>query len=217
MFSSNSATISINQKPPFGRHAFQTLNGPTESPPRRQPRDVNSSGTLKKDVSGDTPQIALDGATQTGKPNESQLPSVASSNNSVVGVYSSSLDPVHVPSPDSRSAAKVGAIKREVGVVGAHRQNSDRSPKLSSPHSNALSSTHLGREGSSPREAVRSIGTLSKNEQTSQSIAPQSAVPSLPVSRSFSNNQQSSRSHQLSGHQKGMCSPKFILIWIRFK
>lgn len=39
----------------------------------------------------------------------------------MAGVYSSSSDPVHVPSPDSRPDANIGAIKREVGAVGVRR------------------------------------------------------------------------------------------------
>ena len=39
------------------------------------------------------------------------------SSNSLLGIYSSSTDTVHIPSPDSRSSA-VGAIRREIkGVV----------------------------------------------------------------------------------------------------
>lgn len=199
----NSAGMSIHQKPPFGHHGFQALNGPTGSQSTKS-RDGNSNGSVKKDSLGVMEQAILSTASQmeAGKASDPQLPSTASSNNSVVGVYSSSSDPVHVPSPDSRSAAKVGAIKREVGVVGAHRQNSDPSAKLPSSHGSSFSSTNLGREGPSSRDAFRSVGTLSKSEQLSMNTAPEPAMPSLTVSKSFSNNQHSSRSHQLVGHQK---------------
>lgn len=161
---------------------------------------------MKKDSLGVMEQTILSTTSQmqTTKASDPQLPSTASSSNSVVGVYSSSSDPVHVPSPDSRSAAKVGAIKREVGVVGAHRQNSDPSAKLSSLHGSSFSSTILGRERPSSRDALRSVGTLSKSEQLSMNTAPEPAVSSLSVGKSLSNNQQSSRSHQLVGHQKGI-------------
>ncbi|CBI35892.3 unnamed protein product, partial [Vitis vinifera] len=100
----NSTGTSNNQKPSSGRQSSQSLNGPTDARPGI-PQDANSM-----------------------KPNDSQPYSASlASNSSVVGVYSSSSDPVHVPSPDSRSSAIVGAIKREVGVVGVRRQSTENS------------------------------------------------------------------------------------------
>lgn len=49
----------------------------------------------------------------------------------------SSSDPIHVPSPGSKSAGTFGAIKREVGVVGARQRPSD-SPATNTSTSNSL-------------------------------------------------------------------------------
>ncbi|KAL3528596.1 hypothetical protein ACH5RR_007918 [Cinchona calisaya] len=197
---STSAGTAVNQKPHFGRHAFQASNGPADSRPR-QSKVGNLSVPVKKDLFGERRQAASNTTSQmlSVKPSDSQIPSTASSSNSVIGVYSSSSDPVHVPSPDSRPAAKIGAIKREVGIVGAHRQNSDR---LSSSQNSSFSNSHQGREGPS-RESPRSLGIVTKGDQSSQNVVPESAaMPGLSVSRSFTNSQYSSRAHQLMGHQK---------------
>ncbi|CAI9114396.1 OLC1v1015113C1 [Oldenlandia corymbosa var. corymbosa] len=195
----SSAGTSVNQKPPFVRNSSQA-SGADNNSQTRHFKDGNISVTVKKDFPGDrrvtvtstAPQIQLE------KSNDLQLPSTASSSNSVVGVYSSSSDPVHVPSPDSRPTAKIGAIKREVGVVGANRQNSDSSARLSSLQASSVSNLQSSREGPAPR----SFGTLSKVDNSSQHLVAESAVASLSVSRSFANSQYNSRSHQLSGHQK---------------
>lgn len=115
-----------------------------------------------------------------------------------MGLYSSSSDPVHVPSPNSRPAANVGAIRREVGVVGSRRQSSENSAKSSSTQSTSLSNTQSGRDGHS-RESARP-----KTDQIKQNTTSESAVPGPAASRSFSNNAYGSRSHQPMGHQKGM-------------
>ena len=131
VFSSLTGT-SGNQKTPVGRHSSQSLNGPTDSQPR-QARDGFSSGTHRKELleekRSSVPNTVL--RMQAAKPNDSQPLSMMSSNNSVVGVYSSSSDPVHVPSPDSRPAANVGTIKREVRVVGVSRQPYENSVNFS--------------------------------------------------------------------------------------
>lgn len=135
------------------------------------------------------------------KANVSQPQPTNSTNSTVVGVYSSSSDPVHVPSLHSRPAANVGAIRREVGVVGPRRQSSEISPKPSSSHGTSLPSTQSGRDVQS-RES-RPFNAASKNDHSSQNVAADSAIPVVPVNKSFSSNAYGSRPHQLTGHQKG--------------
>ncbi|XP_027125775.2 uncharacterized protein [Coffea arabica] len=196
---STSAGVSMNQKPHFGRQAFQVSNGPTDLQ-SGQSKDGIMSLPVKKGLFGERQQTVPNTALQvlSVKPNDSEIPSTASLNNSVVGVYSSSSDPVHVPSPDSRAASKIGAIKREVGAVGAHRQNSDPSARFSSSQTSSFSTLHLGREGPSSRESPRSFGNVSKGDQSSQNVLPESAA----MTRSFPNSQYTGRGHQLMGHQK---------------
>jgi hypothetical protein len=137
------------------------------------------------------------------KPNNShQNSSTVASTSSVVGVYSSSTDPVHVPSPDSRSSGAVGAIRREVGVVGVRRQSADLKPKQL-----FASNSIVGKDGASA-DSFQSVGAIQKSEQLSQTAVSAVTEPSFPgmsVSRPSLNNQYNSRSHQqLVGHQRGI-------------
>ncbi|CAI0419447.1 unnamed protein product, partial [Linum tenue] len=109
----------------------------------------------------------------------------------VVGVYSSSTDPVHVPSPDARPTAAVGAIKREVGVVGGRRQN------IGSPIKDLSADSSLS-------EPFQPFLGISKNDQVShQANASEAVASGVSVSRSFLGGQYNSRPHQqAAGHQK---------------
>ncbi|GKD43339.1 hypothetical protein Tco_1267984, partial [Tanacetum coccineum] len=131
-------------------------------------RNDRSDGK-KATVSNVTPPV------QATKPHDSQQSSVTSPNSSVVGVYSSSSDPVHIPSLASRPAANVGAIKREVGAVGVRRHTSEKSVK----------------------ENSRSFPAVSKSDQSSHSNVSESA-PIISTGRAGNN----SRSHQPVTHQK---------------
>ncbi|KAM5579508.1 hypothetical protein ABKV19_009337 [Rosa sericea] len=186
---------SSSQKPSNRQHASQALNGQTDS--RIRTNVANSTGTIRKETLVEK-RVALPNSVsrvQAGKPNNSQPHSASST--SVIGVYSSSTDPVHVPSPDSRPSASVGAIKREVGVVGVRKQSSDNSK--SAVPSSSFSNSLLGKEDSA--ESFRSFTGISKPDQLSQTS--ESVMPSMPVSRSFVSNQHNVRAHQQPvGHQK---------------
>lgn len=143
--------------------------------------------------------VAIAASRVQPKTNDPPPHSTNSSNSSIVGVYSSASDPVHVPSHKSGQAANVGAIRREVGVVGPRRQSSENSAKSSQsiPFSNSQSSREIN-----SRESTRQFGA-SKGEQSSQNVTLTSSLPSIPASRSFPSNQYGSRAHQPTGHQKG--------------
>ncbi|KAG7600558.1 UBA-like superfamily [Arabidopsis suecica] len=102
---------------------------------------------------------------------------------SVLGVYSSSADPVHVPSPDSRSSA-AGAIRCEVRGVGF-----DGKPFFKD------SSTAGSLAGSLIRKdtAYRPFSPISKTDQGNQTYARESVSPNH---RSVSNSQHGNRSYQ---------------------
>lgn len=143
---------------------------------------------------------------QPTKPNNSHhSSSTAASTSSVVGVYSSSTDPVHVPSPDSRSSGVVGAIRREVGVVGVRRQSSsDHKPKQLFASSSSHANSVTGKDGTSA-DSLQSVGAVSKTEQLSQTAVTEPSFPSMSVSRPSLNNQYNNRPHQqLVGHQRGI-------------
>lgn len=102
-----------------------------------------------------------------------------------------------MPSPDSRSSGAVGAIKREVGVVGVRRQSS----KESVAHSSVLkssSSTFLGKGIGASAESFGLSPALSKSNQLSQTSLSQPVM-------SFSGSQYNAKLHQQSlSQQKGI-------------
>ncbi|XP_012068902.1 uncharacterized protein LOC105631409 isoform X2 [Jatropha curcas] len=196
-----SSGTSGNIKPSGPRSSFQASNGPSDLQARHA-RDANSNVTDRK-VVFEEKRTVVPGATsrvQVMKPNSQQQSATLASSNSVVGVYSSSTDPVHVPSPESRPSAAVGAIKREVGVVGGRRQSSENVVKYSSA-SSGFSNSVLGRDDSLS-ESFRPFPTISKTDPVTQSVTNESIIPSISVSRSFLSNQYS-RPHQAPVvHQK---------------
>ncbi|KAL6285415.1 hypothetical protein ACE6H2_009805 [Prunus campanulata] len=186
---------SSNQKPSSRQNSSQVSNGQTD--PQIRTSDANATGSVRKETVVEKrvtlPTAAL--RVQAVKPSNSQPHSaVVVSSNSVVGLYSSSTDPVHVPSPDSRPSASVGAIKREVGVRRQSSENSNPSAPSSS-----LSNSLLGKEGST--ESFRPFTGISKTDQVGQTS--ESVMPSISVSRPFLSNQHNARPHQQPvGHQK---------------
>ncbi|KAG2551345.1 hypothetical protein PVAP13_9KG392900 [Panicum virgatum] len=79
-----------------------------------------------------------------GKGNQNRVATV--SNNFGGELCCSSSDPIHVPSPGSKSAGTFGAIKREVGVVGARQRPSD------SAATNTSASNSSARVTSAPKD-----------------------------------------------------------------
>ncbi|CAN0877986.1 GBF-interacting protein 1-like [Linum grandiflorum] len=175
------------------RDPSQIASGPIDSQGLRQNRDANLSGTDRRSNSDEKRAVTPNASSrvQGGKPNTSQSQSA-----NVIGVYSSSTDPVHVPSPDSRPSAPVGAIKREVGVVGGRRQTSGI-PMINL----SASSSTLGKD-SSLTETFQPFLAISKNEQASQANATDSSVSGIPVSKPFLGNQFNRTHQQATGHQK---------------
>ncbi|XP_011625290.1 uncharacterized protein LOC18439379 isoform X1 [Amborella trichopoda] len=160
-------------------------------------RNAESNGNQRSILSGGIH------ATVSNLPSHSQAKPVlnsegyspSSTNNSVTGVYSSTSDPVHVPSPDSRSTGNIGAIKREVGIVGPRRQ-SEHLVSLSSISSSAFSI------GSTSASSFGHTGSSLKNDHFTQSSIQEAVTSSVSVSRSFASNQYGSKSHQPVSHQK---------------
>ncbi|KAK8664440.1 hypothetical protein V6N13_084231 [Hibiscus sabdariffa] len=200
-----SARTPNNQRPVSSQSSSQTSIAPSSSHARHA-RDANSGGVSRKEISEEKrnfiPNAAL--RSQAVKPNNFQAhSSTQSSSSSVVGVYSSSTDPVHVPSPDSRSSGAVGAIKREVGVVGVRRHPPKDAGKDSS-ETNTFSNSLVGRDTSS--EAFRPFPAISRADREvrdSRSGAAESAMSGISGSRSFASNPYGSRQHQqVLVHQK---------------
>ncbi|XVE88651.1 hypothetical protein DITRI_Ditri19aG0086500 [Diplodiscus trichospermus] len=200
-FAENGSTGTPSNQGP--RSSSQTSNVPSSSQPRHA-RDANSSGIDRKEISEEKRNFIPNAVSrsQALKPNNTQAHSATqSSSSSVVGVYSSSTDPVHVPSPDSRSSGAVGAIKRGVGVVGVRRQPSENAVKDSPGTSGSPTTSLVGRDTSS--EAFRPFPAISRADQLSHTSAAESVMPLISGSRSFVSNQYGSRQHQqILGHQK---------------
>ncbi|CAL9048481.1 unnamed protein product [Musa banksii] len=130
--------------------------------------------------------------------------------NSFIGMSSSSSDPVHVPSLDA-SAGKVGAIQREVGVVGFRRQTSDHPENRSSVSNSFLSSSLSGKNICFSVESTGHQAYTSKSHSLNQ-ISPSAAdlySTSLSIqSQGFCHN---SRLHQQSLSQQKAVQP--IMKW----
>ncbi|KAE8667161.1 Detected protein of unknown function [Hibiscus syriacus] len=194
-----------NQRSFSSQRSFQTSSAPSSSHVRHV-RDANSGGVSRKEISEAkqifNPNAAL--RSQAVKSDNFQARSSTQSlSSSVVGVYSSSTDPVHVPSPDSRSSGAVGAIKREVGVVGVRRHPPEDASKDSS-EANTLANSLVGRDPSS--EAFRPFPAISRADREvrdTHSGAAESSMSGISGSRSFVRNPYAGRQHQqVLVHQK---------------
>ncbi|XP_077240983.1 dentin sialophosphoprotein, putative (DUF1296) isoform X2 [Tasmannia lanceolata] len=168
--------------------------------------DADSNSTRRQVLLGEKRAIVPNSTLQTQGQNPQNSPPYSStsvSNNSVVGLYSSSTDPVHVPSPDSRSSGTVGAIKREVGVVGLRRQSSERSVTHSSAPISSFSIPILGKDINGPTESFGQSPSSNQSDQFNQAPVTQSVMHGMPVSRSFLGNPYPSKQHQPTvAHQK---------------
>ncbi|XXG51371.1 hypothetical protein AAC387_Pa02g5160 [Persea americana] len=201
--------ILTDQKDSDARKSAHQLpsQGPTTShdygPGHGKNADPNARRRLEK-TSSNAPTSILQVHGQ--KLHNSRPDTATSSNSSVGGLYSSSMDPVHVPSPDSRSSGAVGAIKREVGVVGVRRQSS----KESVAHSSVLkssSSTFLGKGICASTESFGLSPALSKSDQLSQTSLSQPVMSNISVGRSFSGSQYNAKLHQQSLSQQKVSQP----------
>ncbi|KAL2926169.1 GBF-interacting protein 1 [Bienertia sinuspersici] len=192
----SSSVVPNSQRHTGGRYV-QTPNGVRDFR-SKLPRDINSdnrNGNFEKKSAA----MSSESQVITMKPNNSHSQAVSTMYSNAIGVYASASDPVHVPSPDTRSSAAIGAIRREVGVVGSRRQSSDSSSKQSLQQNNSNINSVLG--SSSTAESLRQINGVSRNEQPHGTVS-ETVVVSSTGSRSSTHF--SSRLHQQSvGHQKG--------------
>ncbi|CAO2840259.1 unnamed protein product [Amaranthus hypochondriacus] len=194
--SEKSSSVAPNNQRHWGSRSYQKPNGVRNFRPKVA-RDFHSDDRngyyeKKSAVMGSESQDTVT------KPNNlhSQAGSNVSSN--VVGVYASASDPVHVPSPDSRSPAAISVIRREVGVVGSRRQSSDSNSKQSLQQG-SINNLHLSKP--SKTESFQQTCVVSRNDLT-PATAVESAVVSSTGSRSSTHF--GTRMHQQSlTHQKG--------------
>ncbi|XP_068660739.1 GBF-interacting protein 1-like isoform X2 [Aristolochia californica] len=168
--------------------------------------DADSYGARRQVVLGEKRPIVPSSTLRASgqKPQNTSASSLTFvSSNSAVGLYSKSTDPVHVPSPDSRSSGKVGTIKREFGAVGVHRQFVQNSVAHSSQN-NPLPVPSFGKDGLGSTESPGQFSSSrTKSGHLSQVSLVQSVVPGTSTNRFFLSNQQNNKPHQQAvGHQK---------------
>ncbi|CAN6324939.1 unnamed protein product [Urochloa humidicola] len=108
-----------------GHGAVQADKG-IKSAAQAHDKEVKPSSVRKLEQS-EGMQATLVGSHEVlGKGNQNRVATMPSGKNNFGGeLCCSSSDPIHVPSPGSKSAGTFGAIKREVGVVGARQRPSE--------------------------------------------------------------------------------------------
>ncbi|KAL8153438.1 hypothetical protein V2J09_011198 [Rumex salicifolius] len=195
IFETSAMGSSRNHKLSAQDHIPQHVNRTADSRPKLA-REINLTGQRKEQTEEKKPAVPSSVSNpQAAK--QGHLPS----STFVEGVCASPSDPVHVPSSNSRSPA----IKREVGVVGGHRQSVECSPKQTSQQNS--SNSNLVQGSSSTMGSFRSINNASKKDQPSNSTISQSTL--LNTSRAFFSQHHASRQYQAPvGHQKGALPSK---------
>ncbi|XP_047340917.1 uncharacterized protein LOC124944651 isoform X2 [Impatiens glandulifera] len=169
-----------------------------------QPQGTTSTGTVGKELPKEkwVPVKANASHVQVEKLEDSkQRSAMQVPNQSVVGMYSSSSDPVHVPSPESRATSNVGAIKREVGVVGVRSLPLEKPAKTSSSQVVSISIPHARKDVKSSRESSKPVTAAPKIEPSNR--ASEAVAPVSSINKMVTNNQYNSRPpQQILGHQK---------------
>ncbi|KAJ0988464.1 hypothetical protein J5N97_006820 [Dioscorea zingiberensis] len=136
-----------------------------------------------------------------GQSSSQMYPATGGSTNSHIGVYSSSSDPVHVPSPDSRLAGTVGAIGCEVRAVGARRLSLDRPPSHPAVSNSSLLIPQMGKDITS-KESISHSASSSKSSSQTPGLEP--VIQNTPLGKSISSSQYNIRSQQPATHQKAV-------------
>ncbi|XP_010917133.1 uncharacterized protein [Elaeis guineensis] len=163
-------------------------------------KDAGSGGSHRPLLPQETQPKTSASEAQKEAHDNSKSQSKLTSTNSVIGLYWSSSDPVHVPS-DSRSAGTIGTIRREVGAVGVQKQSSNYRTTHSSVSHSFISVPSL------PTKSSIQSAAVSKSNQLIQTPPSEHVLSSTSFSRSFSASQHHSRLYQQpAGHQKAMQS-----------
>ncbi|KAL6878516.1 hypothetical protein ACP4OV_012686 [Aristida adscensionis] len=145
-------------------------------------KDVKFSGVQKMEQSEGRQTTFVGSHAVREKSNQNRVVTMASGKTNFAGELCCSLsDPIHVPSLGSKSAGTFGAIKREVGVVGARQRPSD------SVATNTSTSNSLVK------------GTLASKDKTSNEQ--QSGFPSLSLKNIRLNSPVSSNNRSLPSSQ----------------
>ncbi|XP_042384065.1 uncharacterized protein LOC121976125 isoform X2 [Zingiber officinale] len=104
-------------------------------------------------------------------------------------LISAGSDPVHVPSANSLSAGKVGAIRREVGAVGAQRQPPNYRASQSSVSTNSFSISLLRKDVLPQTELPGHSIAAYKSNQLNQVSTSVPTLLNTPMGKSAPSNQ----------------------------
>jgi hypothetical protein len=159
-----------------------------------QAHDKGASNVRKLEQSGGMQTTLVGSHAVLGKDIQKKVVTVVSGKNSFSGeLCCSSSDPIHVPSPGSKSARNFGAIKREVGVVGAKQRPSDKSGTNTSTSNSLVEVASVLKDN--PSNGQQSGGSSSKNSRINL------ALPSS--SRPFPSSQYHHKPQNHVSHTKG--------------
>ncbi|KAG6516043.1 hypothetical protein ZIOFF_026490 [Zingiber officinale] len=132
--------------------------------------------------------------------------------NSSDSLYYSFSDPVHVPSANSLSAGKVGAIRREVGAVGAQRQPPNYRASQSSVSTNSFSISLLRKDVLPQTELPGHSIAAYKSNQLNQVSTSVPTLLNTPMGKSAPSNQHNGKVQRQSvSSHKGKSSVTSIL------
>ncbi|KAL6878168.1 hypothetical protein ACP4OV_012338 [Aristida adscensionis] len=145
-------------------------------------KDVKSSGVQKMEQSEGRQTTFVGSHAVREKSNQNRVVTMASGKTNFAGeLCCSSSDPIHVPSLGSKSAGTFGAIKREIGVVGARQQPSD-SVATNTSTSNSLVKGTLASKDKTSNEQQSGFPSLSlKNTRVNSPVSANNL--SLPSSQ----------------------------------
>ncbi|WVZ57247.1 hypothetical protein U9M48_007652 [Paspalum notatum var. saurae] len=170
------ATRNVN-----GNGAAQADSG-TKSAAQAHHKEVKPSSVQKLEQSEGTQTMFVGSHAVFGKGNKNRVVTVDSEKNNFGGeLCCSSSDPIHVPSPGSKSAGTYGAIKREVGVVGARQRPSDSASKNTSTPDSLVKVASAPKDNPS-KEHQSGPSSVSQRNNRFNLSAPLSSRPSHHVS-----------------------------------
>ncbi|PKA55622.1 hypothetical protein AXF42_Ash006824 [Apostasia shenzhenica] len=133
--------------------------------------------------------------------------SILASANMTIGLYSSSSDPVHVPSADTRSAGTIGAARRPVGVVGSQRHPWNHSAVRPSIDGVPFSVHLPGKDLSSTTKSFGDTVITPKTNNFNRNPVSEPIISSTSVSRALNTDRPNIRSNQqVLVHQKAIQS-----------
>lgn len=201
IFQEKSSTGALNNQNRLAAHFISNNRNGSSSSHLEFSQSNSYNGSRKKESEKKSAVPISDPLLHTSKQNDPQSQSASTAVSNSVAAYPSASDPVHVPSPDSRSPAAIGTRKRDVGVVGGRWQSSENNFKQSSRPGSSKSSSVFGR--TSTIVPSHAGNTSSKHEQLILTTASDAVAIGSAVSRAFLSHHGNRAHQQPASHAKG--------------